>query len=362
MMKRRDFTTGLLAGGAAFLTIRPGPGRAATDWPGQPITLVIMYAQGGGTDTIMRTLAQEMASAKGWTINSINKPGAIGALATDFVAGKPSDGYNILGAGNYNKFLRVMGNPLRPAWEDWTIFQAANAIGSWAVPANSDFETFEDVVAYAKENPGALTMSTSGTGGVWHELGLIVSNAAGIEISYVSYKGGKEATLAGLQGETDIAGGGVHEHIDLIRAGRLRSLQQTSASDITLEDGTVLRSIGSILPQLQPILPLAAQFNMMMKRDTPLPILREVKDAFLTAVSSAAFREIVEDQYYEIDIRTGVEADRRAAQLETIAAATFNRYSDQIGVELVTAETLSLPRPEAFDSWWPPEGYEPQDL
>ena len=51
---------------------------------------------------------------------------------------------------------------------------------------------------------------------------LIVADAAGIELSFVPYKGGEAATLAGLQGETDIAGGGVHEHVDLIRAGQLR--------------------------------------------------------------------------------------------------------------------------------------------
>ena len=68
------------------------------------------------------------------------------------------------------------------------------------------------------------------------------------------YKGEKKATLAGLQGETDIAGGGVHEHVSLIRSGKLRNLQQTGREDINV-DGITLKSIGNIIPSTKPFLP-----------------------------------------------------------------------------------------------------------
>ena len=90
MTTRRTFMAGLGATAATAFVITPGAGRA-NGWPTQPITLVVMYGQGGGTDVIMRTLANEMATAKGWTINVINKPGAVGAVATEFVQGKEAD-------------------------------------------------------------------------------------------------------------------------------------------------------------------------------------------------------------------------------------------------------------------------------
>lgn len=357
---RRQFLAGAAASMAAVqMVITPGRGRAAA-WPERPITVVVMYAAGGGTDTIMRVLADEMSKARGWEINVINKPGAVGGIATRYVHATPADGYTILGAANYNKFVRVMGHVDLVPWDEWAIFQAASALASWSVRTDSPFERFEDVVEAAKANPGQVTLSTSGTGGVWHEAALIVASAAGIELKYVPYKGGKPATLAGLQGEVDIAGGGVHEHIDLLRAGQLRNLQQTGPEDLEVEGVGTLRSIGNILPELKPLLPVGSDYNLIMKRETPVEILKEVEDAFVAAVESDAFQEIVERQFFRIDIRSGEAADRRAAQRETVTVATFNEYADQIGVPVKSAEELGLPAPENFDSWWPPEGYEPR--
>lgn len=358
MTTRREFMAGLGATATSAFVISPGLANAS-GWPSQPITLVVMYGQGGGTDTIMRTLANEMAASKGWTINVINKPGAVGAVATEFVGGKEADGHWMLGAANYNKFVRVMGHTDDVPWENWTYLQAASALASWAVPTDSPFQTLDDVIAAAKENPGGLAISTSGTGGIWHELALIVADAAGIELSFVPYKGGKAATLAGLQGETDIAGGGVHEHVDLIRAGQLRCLQQCGTEDIVLDDGTVLPSVGKLLPGLQPILPLGPQYNLIMRRDTPAEVLAEVEQAFTSAVHSDAFQDIAKAKYFSVDIRSGEAADKRAAQLEALTAATFTKYADQIGAPVKSPADLGLPEPEAFEGWWPPEGYKP---
>ena len=80
-----------------------GFGSAYGAWPERPITLVVMYAPGGGTDTVLRTLASEMSAATGWRINIVNRPGAAGALATRFVLNKANDGYTLLGASSFNK-------------------------------------------------------------------------------------------------------------------------------------------------------------------------------------------------------------------------------------------------------------------
>jgi tripartite-type tricarboxylate transporter receptor subunit TctC len=234
---RRTFLSGAGALGAAAalpLVIAPRWARAEK-FPDRAITAVVMYAAGGGTDVVLRALAGEMAKSVSWDVNVINKPGGVGAVATSFVLGKPSDGYWWLGAANYNKFVRVMGGSDSRAWVDWQFYQAANSLASWSVRPESPFKSFPELVEYAKKNPGKLSISTSGTGGIWHELAAIVAQAAGIKIRYVPYKGGKPATLAGLQGETDIAGGGVHEHIEFIRAGKLRCLQQTGTKDINVD-------------------------------------------------------------------------------------------------------------------------------
>ena len=357
---RRGFLAGsaAVAGMAALEITIPGKAHAQS-YPARPVSVVVMYGAGGGTDTIMRKIAEEMAKAKGWKINVLNKPGAVGAVATQFVHGQASDGYTILGGANYNKFVRVMGHVDLVPWENWHFFQAAGAIASWSVPVDSPFQTFGDVVAAAKANPGKISISTSGTGGLWHELAMIVGSFAGIELKYVPYKGGKAASLAGLQGETDIAGGGVHEHVDLVRAGELRCLQQTGVEDIVLENGTVMPSVGGLVPEIKPFLPIGGTYNFIVKRDTPADVLKEIEEAFVAAANSDGFREMIESKFFSLDIRTGEEADKTAAKLEVITVDTFNKFSDQIGAEIKSAADLGLPSPADFEAWWPPEGYNP---
>ncbi len=361
-MDRREFLTTMGAAGAAMMTpiiILPGRAKAAS-WPGRPITAVVMYGAGGGTDTVIRTITKAMADSTGWTINVINKPGAVGGVATRFVLNKPNDGYWWLGAANYNKFVRVMGHSDSKAWEDWQYFQSANSIASWSVRPDSPYKTFEDVIDAAKKNPGKISISTSGTGGLWQELALIVSEAAGVKLKYVPYKGGKPATLAGLQGEVDIAGGGVHEHIEFIKAGKLRNLQQTGRKDLVVPGVGTLRSVGQMIPSLKPLLPVGGIYNIALKRDTPLEILESIKKAFIAAAHSDAFAKIAKAKYFDIDVRTGQAADRRAAQVEAVTASTFWNVRDQIGKKVKSPQELGLPNPEAFDKWWPPKGYKPR--
>lgn len=360
-LNRRKFIAG--AGAAGVVAATPmffTRNARAANWPERPITTVVMYGAGGGTDTIIRTITGEMAKIAGWEINVINKPGAVGGVATRFMLNKKEDGYWWMGAANYNKFVRIMGHSESKAWEDWQYFQAANSLASWSVRADSPYQTFEDVIAAAKANPGKITISTSGTGGLWQELALIVSEAAGVQLKFVPYKGGKKATLAGLQGEVDIAGGGVHEHVELLKAGKLRNLQQTGPSDITIDGVGTLRSVGNMLPALKPLLPLSGIYNLAFRRNTPLDILEKIKPVFAEAVKSEKFQGILKSKHFQEDIRFGADADRRAAQVESVTAQTFWNTKDQIGKKVKSPEELGLPNPDNFDKWWPPQNYKPR--
>jgi tripartite-type tricarboxylate transporter receptor subunit TctC len=347
---------GFILASSAMLLLLALPGKAISDWPERPITLVVMYAPGGGTDTVLRTLANEMANATGWRINVVNRPGAAGALATRYAVNRPNDGYTLLGASSFNKYSRVGGGGESRSWTDWYYVQAATALGSWAVRPDSPYQTFEDVVAAAKANPGQLTISTSGAGGQWHELAAVVAHTAGIELRYVPYGSGQQATLAGLNGEVDIAGGGVHEHIQFIDSGQLISLQQSGVEDIRTTGGKIMPTLTGMIPEIRQQLPSNGTYNLGIRRDTPYEIISQVEAAFSDAVQSDAFQDMVAQRYFVADILTGAAADRRAAELETISAATFERLNIP-GAK--TATELGLPSPENFDQWWPPLDYVP---
>ena len=344
-----------LAWSALMLTAVVGlVGPAYAQWPERPITLVVMYSPGGGTDTMLRALAAEMAEATGWRINVVNRPGAAGAVATRYVLNRPADGYTMLGASNFNKYSRISGGGDSVSWRDWYYMRAASGSASWSVRPDSPFKTFADVVEAARANPGSLTISTSGTGGQWHEFAAVVAQAAGIELRYVPYNSGQLATLAGLNGEVDITGGGVHEHIQYVDAGQLVPLQQTSLEDITTPSGRIMPSLVNFIPDIRNQLPPSGAYNLGIRRDTPPEVISLVEAAFIAATESEAFRAQVAERHFAVDLLVGPEADRRAAQVETISASVFENLMIP-GAR--TAAELGLPLPEEFDQWWPPPGY-----
>ena len=106
-------------------------------------------------------------------------------------------------------------------------------------------------------------------------------------------------------------------------------------------------------------MPPNGTYDIGIRRDTPIEIIRQVQTAFVAAVESDVFRAVAEQQRLFIDIRVGEVADRRAAELEAITATMFQ----DLGIPGArTAAELGLPEAEDFNEWWPPEGYEPLPL
>ena len=108
------------------------------------------------------------------------------------------------------------------------------------------------------------------------------------------------------------------------------------------------------IPEIREQLPPNGTYNMGVRRDTPPEIIRQIEAAFAAAVRSDGFRVVVEERNFVTDLMLGVQADRRAAELETISASVFEELEIP-GAK--TAGELGLPRPEEFDQWWPPARY-----
>ena len=85
-------------------------------------------------------------------------------------------------------------------------------------------------------------------------------------------------------------------------------------------------------------------------------------DAFRAAASSEGFREMMERQFFELDVLVGEAADRQGALMETVSVDIFNKNKEAIGAEVKTAAELGLPAPEDFESWWPPADYTPPPI
>lgn len=350
---RREFLTGagLLAGATAF----PFAVARAAGWPSKPITAVIGYKAGGGTDFVARTATAIMEPIMGGaTIKPVNQPGASGSLATDFVWNKPANGYWWLSTAGFNRGLRVTKAHDTNPYMDWQFHHADTAIMSISVLPDSPIKDMADFIKRCKDNPGKLKISNSGIGGSWHLGGTLVKKVAGIDYTDVPYKGGKPAVLACLNGEVDAVTSGVHEHLQHLKSGKLRNLAVCSSADMTIQ-GVTMTSITHTVPGLKSHTPFGGGSTMGMRRDTDPGILKQVGAAWMQAIGSDKFKELEAKKPRFPDPAIGEEADRRAALWETVAANLLH----EAGKSKVDPKDLGIPPIDEFNNFWPPKGYKP---
>ena len=355
---RRGFLLSAAGFGAAtgLATRGIAPAAAQGTWkPERPIQVVIQFAAGGGTDAVIRSVLKEIEPILGVRINATNTTGALGSVATQYVLSQPADGYTWLGAGGFLDYPRIRGIDTAVTWKDFQFFQMATSLASWATHPDSQFKTFQDVINFAKANPGKLRVSSDGLGGLWHEAMALVASKAGFEFSNVPFDGGAPATIAAVQREVDIAGSGLHEQIQFIRSGKLRHLATFTAEPVKIDDKTELEPVSKYVPEAAALAPFGAVYNIALRRETPQPILRTVETAIAKAVASDSLKKALSQRFIQPEFVSGAEIDKKAAQLETTRASLFK----QLGLSQRSAEQLGLPEPDNFQQWWPPKDYRP---
>lgn len=357
--RRQFIKTASLAGLAGLAGISGYPMRsahAAEMWkPDRPIHVYIQFSAGGGTDTVIRTLLKAMEPILGTRINATNMTGALGSVANQHVMSQPADGYSWLGAGGFLDYPRIQGISDLVAWRDFQFYQAATSLASWATHPDSRFKTFQDVIDYAKANPGKLKVSTDGVGGLWHEAMSLIALKAGFEFTTVPFDGGAPATLAALQQEVDIAGSGLHEQIQFVRAGKLRHLATFTDEPVQIDDKTSLEPVTKYVPSAAANAPFGGMYNLALRRDTSPHILKTVEVAVAQAVASESFQKMLQQRFIQATVVAGAEIDEKTARLETERVALF----ETLGQAKKNAAELGLPSPDGFDGWWPPQGYSP---
>ncbi len=218
----------LVAAGAALLGAAVSGQGPAQGYPTKPITIIVPFGPGSGTDTITRVIAQPLGIALKQTIVIENKPGANGAIAAVQVARSAPDGHTLLmstnsphsAAPSLNKNLGY--DPVR----DFTPLSRAGSytfilLVNPTVPVTS----LSELIAYAKASPGKLTYASGNTSGI--VAGETLKYAAGIDILHIPYKTVPPALNDVLGGRismmfTDLTPGLPH-----VRAGTVRALAVT---------------------------------------------------------------------------------------------------------------------------------------
>ena len=199
-------------------------------YPSRPVSMVVGFAPGGGTDTVARILAKTLGDALGQQVIVEKKAGAGGNIATDYVAHASPDGHTLLlgNVGSLTVAPHMIENlPYDPLRDFAPITMAVVFANVVVVPASSPAQTLAQFVNLAREKPGTITYGSSGIGGAGHLAGELLKDAAKIDIVHVPYKGGGPA----MQG---LLGGQIHAYFAApatvaghVKSGRARALATT---------------------------------------------------------------------------------------------------------------------------------------
>lgn len=199
-------------------------------FPSKQITLICPLAAGGGSDAISRLYAAALEKELGVSVVVENKPGAGSGIGQEEIAAANADGYTIGYIPAEVTTVEAMGNAtVTPESFDFlcTVMKICAQI---CVPADSEFQTLEDLIAAAKANPGQVTIGTAGIGNAY-ELGLrAMLKSAGIELNIVNFSGGTaEAITAMMGGNVQCCTAGTAEALPYVESGEFRLLCQLSA-------------------------------------------------------------------------------------------------------------------------------------
>ncbi len=227
-LPRRQFLH--LAAGAAAL---PGLSRFAwaQAYPARPVRIVVPFAAGGSTDITARLIGQWLSERLGQQFVIENRPGAGSNIGTELVVNAPPDGYTLLLVGassaiNATLYEKLNFNFLR----DITAVAAINSV-PFIMAVNPSFpaKTVSEFIAYARANPGKVTMASGGNGTAGHLSGELFKMMAGLNMVHVPYRGEAPALTDMLGGHVQAMFGTMPASIEYIRAGKLRALAVTSA-------------------------------------------------------------------------------------------------------------------------------------
>jgi tripartite-type tricarboxylate transporter receptor subunit TctC len=214
-----------------FCAAAGGAVAADSAYPTRPIRWVVATAPGGGVDATARILAPKLSEQMGETWIVDNRAGAAGNVGVETVARSTPDGYTLLAATStvltVNPSLYKMPVNIEKDLQPITTLAAAEqaVIVHPSVPAR----TLKELIALARQNPGALNYASAGTGTALHLGAELLKLRTGISMTHVPYKGGGPAAAATLSGETQVIVGTVASTIAFINSGRLRAIASTSA-------------------------------------------------------------------------------------------------------------------------------------
>jgi len=209
----------------AVLAMVAAPG-SAQDYPAQPITVIVGFGPGGATDTLARIVAKYSDKYLGQPMVINNMPGANTEISLVALKKAAPDGYTLCTINIPHALSNILMRETQYEMDDFKYL--ANFVvdpGLIGVRADDDrFKTLDDLIKYAKANPGKTTWATSGIGSDDHIAANMFEVATGVKVRVVPYKSDAEILAAVLGGHVDVGGFNVGNAAEQVLAGKIRAL------------------------------------------------------------------------------------------------------------------------------------------
>ena len=249
---------------------------AAEGYPAKSVRIVVPYPPGGANDVIGRLIAQKLTASMGQQFVIENKPGATGLTGTAQVAKSEADGYTLLVSASVHVIYPSLFKqvPFDPLKDFAPVSQLAS--GSMILSVNPEFpaKSVQELLAYAKANPGKLQYASSGNGSATHLAAEALKMQAGVQMEHVPYRGGAPAISDTAAGHIPMVIDPVASSLPFIQSGRLRPLAVTTAKRSPLLPELPSIAEAGNLPQYD----IGTWYGLWAPAGTPAVIVQKLAD------------------------------------------------------------------------------------
>jgi tripartite-type tricarboxylate transporter receptor subunit TctC len=286
----------VLAVVAAF--IAPGAGFAQPQsYPSGPIRLIVPYGTGGLTDIVARVVAPGLSESLGQPVVVENRPGANGRIGLEYVANARPDGYTISVATSELAVNPVLFNRVPyDAQKDFAPISLVMLVPTVLVVHPSvRAQSVNELIAFAKANPGKLNYGSAGTGSANHLVTEVFKNAAGIDALHIPYKGGGAVMADLVGGQVQFTFATIPAAISHVNSGRLRALGLS-----TLKRSPALPDVPTVAETALPGFDVSTWLGIFAPKDTPTALIDLLNRAVLKSLQRADIVERLEAQGAEI--------------------------------------------------------------
>jgi tripartite-type tricarboxylate transporter receptor subunit TctC len=261
----------------------------AQPYPTKPIRIVVPFPAGGTTDVLARAAAQRLTETLGQPAVVDNRPGAGGNIGAELVAKAAPDGYTLLMGTVGTHAINPSLYPKMPydhVRDFAPVILVAGVPNVLVVNPALPVKSVQELIAYAKANPGRVNFASSGNGTSIHLSGELFKTMAGVQITHIPYKGSAPALMDLIGGQVQIMFDNLPSALPQIKAGKLKALAVTSR-----ERAPALPDVPTMAESGLPGFEASSWFGLLAPAGTPQPIILKLNADVAKWVASPEAKE-----------------------------------------------------------------------